>query len=263
MPFHHQHLLSALVRDFTEGYRPRQENIELFFNFSGIKGQTRVSRHGLNYFSSRVTLVFACLDKGLAHHFITNLFKQNLIEIGELILSPESVDMEEMPDFQEEMKYICLSPLVITPADEDGNSKEFVMPDSDFFSDLLYDCTMNRMERSGLFSAEEITSFYKFQFIPDKDYLSKIHQESKKFARIYAVFDKQETKLEVRGYTLPFALYAHPKVQEFVFTCGLGEVTPEGYGMLDLANIDPVTRSSSYDLSFLGSIKPSIPSYQR
>ncbi|NJO03714.1 MAG: hypothetical protein HC880_20425 [Bacteroidia bacterium] len=70
----------------------------------------------------------------------------------------------------------------------------------------------------------------------------------KKFARIYTVFEGK-IKYELRGYTFPFTLYAAPAVQEFIFNCGLGAYTHKGFGMIDLANVDPIERTEIYELS--------------
>jgi CRISPR-associated endoribonuclease Cas6 len=93
---------------------------------------------------------------------------------------------------------------------------------------------MYRMEKSGLYKASEIEQFYQFQLIPDKDYLQKLLLEDKKAARSYFLYEKGEVANELIGYTFPFQLYAHPKVQEFIFLAGFGEATNQGYGMLDV-----------------------------
>lgn len=242
LPFHHQHILTTLVASLLADYG--KEN--LIYNFSGLKGQTRVSRYGLHYYSNRVTLVFSSLDKGMIDHFIRKVFQHHLLEVGDLVLSPELVEEERQPKFSNLTKYVSISPLVITPPDEDEVAKEFVMPDSAQFSDLLYESTLFQMERSGLFSAQEIASFYQFQVQPDMLYIEKLKREAKKFARIYTLYDNESPKAEVRGYTFPFSLYAHPEVHNFIFNCGFGEVTDEGYGMIDLANADPTVRCVPY-----------------
>jgi CRISPR-associated endoribonuclease Cas6 len=244
LPFHHQHILTTLIAELLADY----EDKHLVYHFSGLKGQTRISRNGLHYYSSRVTLVFASLDKGMIDHFLTRIFKNNLLEVGDLILTPEAVEEEHQPLFSNLTKYVCISPLVIVPPYDDGIAKDFIQPDSEQFSDFLYESTMLRMERSGLFSAKEISSFYQFQVLPDMQYIEKLKKESKKFARIYTLYNIEEPKAEVRGYTFPFSLYAHPKVHHFIFNGGFGEVADEGYGMLDIANADPLTRCVPYKL---------------
>src|SRR5690606_25539702 len=103
------------------------------------------------------------------------------------LLIPLSVEQEAQPDFKEDTKFICISPLVvIDPLKPDSDPKKFVSPFMDEFSDNLYDNTMQRMENAG-YSAEQLAEFYKFQVVPDTNYLTKIKEEEKKFARIFPV----------------------------------------------------------------------------
>jgi len=246
VPFHHQFLLAQLIKGILiKGGSPEMINYSLY-NFSGLKGQTKISRNGLHFYSSRITLVLSCPSKEFIDYFLTNLFKFPQIEIGNLVMIPELVEQEQVPEITDSSKYICISPLVlITPSFNDSEGKRYISPETDPFSDLLYESTMQRMSESGSFTTDQLTSFYKFQVVPDKNYLAKIQENQKKFARIYPVFD-QDVRYEVRGYTFPFTLYAAKEVQEFVFTCGMGSFTYKGFGMLDLANSDPSARTTEY-----------------
>lgn len=246
LPFHHQYLLAQLVKGMlVKGDHPEFKDFD-FYNFSGLKGQTKISRNGLHYFSSKVTLVLSSPNEEFLQYFLAQLFSLPQVELGNLILIPDSVEKEQAPDITEEMKFICISPLVlINPDLYDNSGKRFIMPETDEFSDLLYESTMVRMEQSGWYTAEQIESFFKFQVVPDQAYLRKITEQQKKFARIYPVYD-QDVKYEVRGYTFPFTLYAAPEVQDFVLMCGLGRFTHKGFGMLDMANQDPSERAVEY-----------------
>jgi len=246
VPFHHQFLLAQLIKGIIIKGGDEKYRDYLHYNFSGLKGQTKISRNGLHYFSNRVTLVFSCLNKQFLDYVIVELFKLANIEVGNLVLIPESVEIETNPTFQEEMKYICISPIVlIKPSFNDSESKRFINPQSDEFSDILFESTILRMQALGKYSESQLAGFSKFQLIPDEDYLRKIHETQKKFARIYPVYD-QDVKYEVRGYTFPFILYAAHEVQEFVFTEGIGSFTHKGFGMLDIANSDPSQRTTPY-----------------
>jgi CRISPR-associated endoribonuclease Cas6 len=248
VPFHHQFLLSNLASAILDRHKGPFQHFDLF-NFSGLKGQTKVGKEGLHFYSNKVTLVLSSPNEEFILHFVKALFKQQQVEIGKLLLIPLNVEKENIPDLGNEVKYICISPLVvIDPHQSLGDAKKFISPGADAFSDLLYEGTMNRMEKSGMYTVEEISTFFKFQIVPDKDYLNKIRNEEKKFARIFPAFDRAE-KFEVRGYTLPFTLYADPKVQRFVFDCGMGIFTHKGFGMLDIANADPNQRTSPFQFS--------------
>lgn len=242
VPFHHQYLLAALAENLYAEMGPvgGREHV----NFSALKGQTRVSKTGLHFYSARVTLVFSSPEVTVIDRFLHRIFARPEIAVGDLQLVPEAVEREELPPFTESVKCVCISPVVLTAAGSVA-AKKFVPPESDLFSDLLYESTMARMEASGRYSAEEIASFFRFQVVPDKDYLSRIREGEKKFARIYPI-ETPSGPAEVRGYTFPFTLFAAPPVQEFLFGSGLGYCTGRGFGMLDLANAEQVRKTERY-----------------
>jgi len=176
------------------------------------------------------------------------MFSFSQIEVGGLVLEPEYAEQESLPSFEESMKYICISPIVLLePSFNDNQGKRFISPEEDTFSDSLYEATIGRMTQYGKYTEEQIKDFYRFQTVPDKAYLQKIKVSQKKFARIYPMFD-QDVKYEVRGYTLPLTLYAAKEVQEFVFIGGLGKFCHKGFGMLDVVSSDPGKENPRYEI---------------
>jgi CRISPR-associated endoribonuclease Cas6 len=250
VPFHHQYLLAQFIKGILI-FGPNQDFRSFTqFIFSGLKGQTKISRKGLHFYSSKVTLVFSCTDKAFLDYFLGQLFDQKEIIVGSLHLAPDSFEQEEEIQIAEEAKFLCISPIVPLQAGfNDDKSKKFINPEADEFSDLLYEATLSRMQASGKFSAEQLTSFYKFQIVPDSDYLHRIQESSKKFARIYPVYDN-DVKFEVRGYTFPFTLYAAPEVQRFVYEFGLGYFCNKGFGMLDISHNDSIRKNAYQELVF-------------
>ena len=250
VPFHHQYLLAQLIRGILLfGSDTRYKDFTAY-NFSGLKGQTKISRKGLHFYSSKVTLVFATQDKEFLDYFIKRLFEQREIVIGNMQLIPESTDVEETNLSGDEVKFLCISPAVlIPPSFNDESAKKFISPESDEFSDLLYESTIARMEATGRYKNEELAAFYKFQIVPDADYLNRIQSSHKKFARIYPLYDN-DIKFEVRGYTFPFKLYANEEVQRFLYENGLGYFSHKGFGMLDLANNDSIKRESQHEMNY-------------
>ena len=220
------------------------------YNFSGLKGQIKISRKGLHFFSSRVTLVFSAAEKEFLDYFLAVLFEQKELLIGNMQLVPESFEPEEPVTITDSVKFLCISPIVLVPASfNDETGKRFISPDNDEFSDLLYDSTIARMESSGKFSAEQLADFYKFQLVADKEYINRIQMSHKKFARIYPLYDL-DVKFEVRGYTFPFTLYAPQPVQQFVYENGLGFFSHKGFGMLDVANANAVRNSVDMEVNY-------------
>ena len=248
IPFHHQYLLAQMLKAVVM----LGGNMEYFsfngFNFSGLKGQTKSSRKGLHYCSSRVTLIVSSRNEDFLNYLLLNMFKMPRVEVGSLILTPERVELERLPDAGEYEKFICLSPILLKgPSLTDDSVTDFISPDDDEFSDRLYDLAMQHVERLGLFNEEMMASFNKFQVVPEKDYIDKLLQNNKKFSRVYPIYD-QDVKFEVRGYTFPFYFYAAPELKEVIFLDGLGAMPHKGFGMIDLANQDPNDRVEPYEI---------------
>lgn len=250
VPFHHQYLLAQVIKGLLVFGPDRSYLTFNQFNFSGLKGQTKVSRKGLHFFSSKVTLVFACPDQGFIDYISARLFEQKEIIVGNLHLVPESMESEEPVQINDETRFLCISPIVLMQASfNDERGKKFISPDGDEFSDYLYESTLSRMEATGKYTPEQLASFYKFQIVPDNGYIQRIQSSHKKFARIYPLYDN-DIKFEVRGYTFPFTLYAAKEVQQFLYENGLGHFTYKGFGMLDIATNDPIQRSRQQEMSY-------------
>lgn len=220
------------------------------YNFSGLKGQIKISRKGLHFYSSKVTLVFSSSDQEFLDYFNSVLFAQKELLVGALQLIPESVENEEPVSITDSVKFLCISPIVLVPASfNDESGKRFISPELDEFSDLLYDSTIARMEASGKYKPEQLADFYKFQLVADKEYINRIQASHKKFARIYPLYDL-DIKYEVRGYTFPFTLYAPQPVQQFVYENGLGHFSHKGFGMLDVAQADSIRNEADLEVNY-------------
>ncbi|MDH5382564.1 MAG: CRISPR-associated protein Cas6, partial [Cyclobacteriaceae bacterium] len=190
LPFHHQHLLAQLIKGMIIKGGAEEYASFLDYNFSGLKGQTRVSRKGLHFFSSRVTLVFSSSKSDFIDYFTEILFQHPLLEVGNLELVPDKIEVEEKQVIGSPLKFVCISPLVLSkPVFGEKKTKRFIHPDTDDFSDLLFESTLARMSASGDFNEEDMEAFYQFQIVPDKKYLQKLDENQKKYARIYAVYD--------------------------------------------------------------------------
>ena len=245
VPFHHQYLIAQIIKGLLISERNLKFKDYPFYSFSGVKGQTKVSKNGLQYNSRKVTIVISSASGEFIEYLTDLILQQEQIAVGGLFITPELVE-EELPiNLETGSKYVCISPLVLLPPSFNSDEgKRFIDPSSDEFSDILYESTIKRMASYGI-DVASIPEIQKFQIVPDEGYLSKIRASNKKFARIYPIYD-QDVKYEARGYTFPFTLYAAPEIQDFLFTCGFGSYCHKGFGMLDVANSDPTQRTVIY-----------------
>lgn len=236
IPFHHQYLIAGFVRrilDDTQSSYP-------YYSFSGVKGQTRLGRNGLHFNSRKVTIVFSSTDRAFMDVLSSAILAQDMIEIGALQLIPELAEEEQSVALERETRFVCISPIALTY----GEDLQFVDPISNRFSDILYDSTLERMQAFGI-DTSSIPDIQKFQIIPDPEYLKRMKDTNRKFSRIYPIKHHPKIK-EVRGYTLPFTLFAASEIQNFLYTCGMGSFTHLGFGLLDLVDSDPLQRAEVY-----------------
>ncbi len=238
VPFHHQYYLYRLFRGLIT--KCGDETLVNFkkYTFSGLKGQTKISKSGLHFFSNKITLVFACDDKLFVDSIIKSIFSYEVLKVRNLSLKPLTVELEPDIDFQEEMSFICISPIVLLhPKFSDESAKQFIHPLSEEFQRLLIESIAEKMEDESLKS--------EISFKPDKTYTERIEAQGKKYSRIYPLYD-QDVPFEVRGYTLPFTLQAPVVVQKHIFNNGLGLFNDKGFGMADITNVAPGTESTTY-----------------
>jgi CRISPR-associated endoribonuclease Cas6 len=237
VPFHHQYYLFRFFKGLIKKTGREEFSNFSHYNFSGLKGQTTVSKSGLHFYSSKITVVFSCNNQDFIDSIINILFTLPEIKINGLTIIPHSVELENEISFQEETKYICISPLILLqPEFSSDEGKRFIQPNSAEFSELLKAAIQNK---------SELHDFGDFDFLPDSNYLKRLEDRGKKYSRVYPIFD-QDIPYEVRGYTFPFTLKASPELHKYLFECGLGLYNDKGFGMLDLAEVIPGSKTLPY-----------------
>jgi CRISPR-associated endoribonuclease Cas6 len=225
IPLHHQKLVTEALAEYID---PVTDDRSLF-NFSSLKGTSKIQNGFMRFLSSKITLVVSGRNRDLCEQVVNAIFLNKRLSVGKMTLIPRHKEVIPDPAFQTRMRYLCISPLILVdPNKEAEKAMEQVEPTSQDFSDLLYNAVLDRMERSG-YSESQLNGFAEFEFMPDMEYVTKIQESGKKFARQY----KCLSGLPMVGYLLPFTLHAHPEVHKYIWECGLGLLTEEGYGMID------------------------------
>ena len=232
LPHYHQNLLAAWVAAIK--IKSNRWCDYTHYNFSSLRGQTVSQKAGLNYINQKVMLVFSSPEQDFIDFFVAQIFGQPTWRLGPLHLIPKHIYQEPPIQLSGSVKYLCISPLVPSwnVLQNQKAGKMLVHPQQDTFSDLLYECTIANMERSGMYHADALSSFFKFQLVPDQSYLSRLKEQGKLFARTHPIF-YQDREYETRTYIFPFTLHADPEVQAYVHTHGLGAFTQQGLGMID------------------------------
>ncbi len=239
VPLHHQKIISAFMDEIIREL-PAGSN---HYNFSSLKGTSKVQSGQIRFLSSKVSLVLSAPEPEFVDQWVKRIFDRRLVSFAKLTLVPKSFELVPDPEFKAAMKYVCISPMIPQPefeVEEGGAIPDAMDPRSHEFSDLFYDAILDRMEKAG-FTPEQMADFAEFEIVPDPSYVQKIVDSHKKFARIY----KNNSNQTIFGYLLPFTLHAHPQVQKFVWECGIGLFTTQGYGMVDIVGHSPVVQDET------------------
>lgn len=226
IPLHHQKLLAdslgELMGDITSD--------KTMFNFSSLKGTSKITNGFMRFLSSKITLVISSRNHDFAEALVKKVFDNPFLAVGKMNLIPKTYEVIPDPSFQTKMRFLCISPLIMINPDKDSEkAQEMLDPTSQQFSDILYNITLDRMEKAG-YTETQLNDFAEFEAQPDMEYINKINESGKKYARFY----KSAAGNTMLGFLLPFTLHAHPEVHKFIWEVGLGVLTEEGYGMVDL-----------------------------
>jgi len=226
IPLHHQKLLADSLWELTDTITPDRS----MFNFSSLKGTSKITNGFMRFLSSKITLVISSRSQEFAEALVKKIFDKPYLPVGKMNLIPKTYEVIPDPSFQTKMRYLCISPLImVNPDKEPDRAQEMVDPTSLQFSDILYNITLDRMEKAG-FTEAQLNEFAEFEAQPDMEYINKINESGKKYARFY----KSAVGNTMLGFLLPFTLHAHHDVHKFIWETGLGVLTEEGYGMVDL-----------------------------
>jgi len=229
IPLHHQTLLAESLYQIIESFGGDRNN----FNFSSLKGTSKIQNGFMRFLSSKVTLVMSSRDANQMETLVSKIFEMPYLPVGKMNLMPRSHEIIQDPEFTTKMRYLCISPMILVDPRKDPEKSQITIdPTSQEFSDILYEQTLDRMERAG-FKENDLNNFAEFDAQPDLEYVQKLNETGKKFARYYRAADGST----IMGYLLPFTLHAHPEVHKFIWESGIGALSEQGYGMVDLVKV--------------------------
>ena len=151
IPINYNHLLTGVIYRFlaesnpeyatflhNEGYGDEPRRFKLF-TFSQLMAERRRITRTQIHFASTITWSVSSPVEDFLSHFANTLLTEGRLTIGGHRLQVQDVTVPRTPRFQSEMRFRCLSPIVMTTVRErDGNSgMHYCLPDDPAFSELV------------------------------------------------------------------------------------------------------------------------------
>jgi CRISPR-associated endoribonuclease Cas6 len=170
--------------------------------------------------------------------FAIGTFQSHLIELyadfRKYQLSVQSVEVLQEPIFTSEMKFIPLSPIVISTKKEFNNKlKPYYFRYNDDINEINRILNKNLLNKCLLLNEntdnlmEGVTLSWDRQYIEDAT-------SSKRRLTSKITIDASDRKIDIIGNRLPFTLKGDPGLIRTGYLCGFGEKNSMGFGMAEL-----------------------------
>ena len=205
-----------------EGYRAAQKRFKLF-TFSRLLAKHRRIIDGQIHFGSTITWYVSSPVEKFLSHFADTLLTEGRLSIGQHELKVKDVSIPRTPKFQSNMRFRCLSPIVMSAAREHEGKRRthYCLQDDPELSQLIRQNLIRKHEAVyGSISDDALS----FRF--DEDYIRRSPR------RITQLVDFKGIK--IRGVLCPFYVSGSTALIRVGYECGFGDKNSIGFGMAEL-----------------------------
>lgn len=171
------------------------------------------------YFSTEVEESFK--------HIVLGIFSDQVLELNfqkrnKIFIS--NVETLSEPDFGNEMKFSCLSPITVSKTDERGKHYlDYMNPDErEEFGEAIRNNLLRKYQQ---IQGEEYSGDTEFALDFDAGYIVR------KQGRISKLISFKDG-LKIKAMEAPFKIKADKELIKIGYTCGFGELNSAGFGMV-------------------------------
>lgn len=236
LPINYNHLLAGTIYHFlaqsdaayadflhNEGYIAAEKRFKLFTFSQLMAERRRVSRAEIHFSSTLSWYVSSPVERFLSH-FADTLLTEGRLFLGLHQLRIRDVTVPRIPRFQPEMRFRCLSPIVMsTKRERDGKHvMHYCLPDDPAFSELLRQNLIRKHE--AIYGRAPHNDALTFRF--DPAYIRR------RQGRVTRLVDYKGIK--IRGVLCPFTVSGSPALIRVGYECGFGDKNSAGFGMVEV-----------------------------
>ncbi len=236
LPVNYNHQLTGVIYHFlaasnaeyasflhNKGYLAGEKRFKLF-TFSQLMAKRRIISGGSIHFSSPLMWCISSPVERFLTHFADTLLSEGKLSIGQHQLQIRDVSVPRIPRFQREMRFRCLSPIVMSTVRQRGEkrSMHYCLPDDPAFSELIRQNLMRK--HAAIYGHPPDDDTLKFRF--DSDYISR------RQGPVTRLVDYKGIK--VRGVMCPFRVSGNPALIQTGYECGFGDKNSAGFGMVEI-----------------------------
>ncbi len=212
------------------GYKLGNKRFKLFtysqLTFEDWKVKPGGDQTKIVSFQPKAKLFISSPIKEFVNHLAQGLLNRDKFRLGKEEFWAQSVEILKQPDFFENTKFICLSPVVsATMVERKGKLSPYYYRHDD--KDLEGAIKGNLLKKYQLVHGQMPRSDrLKLKF--DQDYIER------KGDKIYKLIDFKGTK--IKGILAPFVVEGSPELIKIGYEAGFGEKGSMGFGMVEVVS---------------------------
>lgn len=204
-----------------------------FFNFSRLYFTEKEIQGDVIKAQGNFRLLFSSpIDESIITNFVSGMMENSEFyylgnkDVGTKI-KISSVKILPYPKFERTMKYIMLSPTVVSVQNKDKRIV-YLYPDNQKTIDSL---TNNIVDKYEIIYMKK--NPYEINLKFDEEYLNK--KKVEEVMKLVTIKVNKENQAKLKGFMLPIIIEADPVIQKLIYETGIGEKNSLGFGMLEIA----------------------------
>ena len=235
VPLNYQHHLSALVyslladsnAEYAGWLHSRGYSLDdgpkafKFFVYSWLRGQNRIEGDDLVFSPGTISWLISSPMREFLEHFATGLLARGSIRVGGSDFQVTAIDAFEDPEFGEQTRLTCLSPIVCSVKQPDGSARYLVPVDGTAFSSAVRANLMHK--HKVLMGTPPEDDSLELTF--DASYLQRAGGGTKLISF---------KNIQIRGAFAPFVATGSPDLLRIGYATGFGEKNASGFGMVEV-----------------------------
>ncbi|MGC9375391.1 MAG: CRISPR-associated endoribonuclease Cas6 [Bacteroidales bacterium] len=242
LPLNYQYELSAWIYNILnygdtefaqwlhyKGYTNDKKQFKLF-TFSNLKVKDyKIHSDRMKIFSPQVSFYISFYPDESISPFINGLFKKQELSIGDKISRVNfkviSLDKQPEPEFKNSMNFRCISPIVISYADEQMHNKkaDYLFPDGEKYQRIFIQNLINKYE-----------SFYRKSIKLSEDNKISLKILSRPKSRLVTIKANTPQENKIKGYLFDFTIKSPVELIKIGYYGGFGEKNSLGFGCVKI-----------------------------
>lgn len=236
IPFSYAHALTAVVYSFLdrsshdyarflhdEGYRLGAKRFKLFTFSQLLIPQRRVAPEGIVCLSEQITWQISSPITEFVEHLAAGLLQLGQMRLGAQLFTVKRVEVAPQPIFSQEMRFRCLSPIVVSlPQERAGKlMAHYARADDPQLSEALRQNLLKKffVVHGRAPESSELTVEF------DREYLRRKGEE------VYRLVDYKGTR--IKAILAPLRVRGSPELITMGYEAGFGEKNSMGFGMVE------------------------------